>query len=134
MGFLVLQEQDRTEHVATEKELADAKKHSWIRIPRFDHTPSGRLRFILSGGQPHRASEWAGLPGPRRAARIAQEATLRGQAAERGHQDEAEAARQKRMRGEAAMEQARIRYAEAYRVKHLEDQEAAWRHAARPST
>jgi hypothetical protein len=31
--FLVLQEQDRTEHVATEKELAEAKKNSWIRIP-----------------------------------------------------------------------------------------------------
>jgi hypothetical protein len=29
------------------------------------------------------------------------------------------------------MEQARIRYAEAYRVRHLEAQEAAWRHADR---
>ncbi|MFF9494392.1 hypothetical protein [Streptomyces flaveolus] len=38
VGFVVLQEQDRAEHVATEKELADAKKHSWVRIPRFDYT------------------------------------------------------------------------------------------------
>lgn len=59
MGFLVLQEQDRTEHVATEKERAEAKKHSWVRIPRFDHAPSDRLRIVLSGGQPHRAGEWA---------------------------------------------------------------------------
>jgi hypothetical protein len=29
------------------------------------------------------------------------------------------------------MEQARVRYAEAYRVRHLEAQEAAWRHATR---
>ncbi|MEU8034644.1 hypothetical protein AB0C13_39895 [Streptomyces sp. NPDC049099] len=57
VGFLVLQEQDRAEHVATEKELADAKKHSWVKIPRFDYTPSERLRLTLSGGQPHRASE-----------------------------------------------------------------------------
>lgn len=71
VGFLVLQEQDRTEHVATQKELAAAKKDSWVRIPRFDHTPSERLRFVLSGGQPHRASEWGRHPRPlpRRAAR-----------------------------------------------------------------
>ncbi|SDG68659.1 hypothetical protein SAMN05216260_1266 [Streptomyces griseoaurantiacus] len=134
VGFLVLQEQDRAEHVATEKELADAKKHSWVRIPRFDYTPSERLRIILSGGQPHRASEWADAPGrplEEQLAEIAQEVTLRGQAAERRRQDEAEAARQKRIRWEAAMEQARIRYAEAYRVRHLEAQEAAWRHATR---
>lgn len=30
VGFLVLQEQDRSEHVATEKELAAAKRDSWI--------------------------------------------------------------------------------------------------------
>ncbi|RPK56635.1 hypothetical protein EES43_23735 [Streptomyces sp. ADI96-02] len=53
----------RTEHVATEKELAEAKKNSCIRIPRFDYTPSERLRFNLSGGQPHRASEWSDTPG-----------------------------------------------------------------------
>ncbi|MEW2154917.1 hypothetical protein AB0950_06405 [Streptomyces sp. NPDC007189] len=134
VGFLVLQEQDRAEHVATEKELAEAEKHSWVRIPRFDYTPSERLRIILSGGQPHRASEWADAPGrplEEQLAEIAQEVTLRGEAAERRRQDEAEVARQKRIRWEAAMEQARIRYAEAYRVRHLEAQEAAWRHATR---
>ncbi|WP_326624789.1 MULTISPECIES: hypothetical protein [unclassified Streptomyces] len=134
MGFLVLQEQDRTEHVATEKELAAAKKDSWVRIPRFDYTPSERLRFVLSGGQPHRASEWADTPGrslEEQLAEIAQEVTLRAEAAERRRQDEIEAARQKRIRWEAAMEEARIRYAEAYRIRHFEAQEAAWRHATR---
>ncbi|MFE2516399.1 hypothetical protein ACFXG9_13715 [Streptomyces mirabilis] len=134
MGFLVLQEQDRTEHVATEKELAAAKKDSWVRIPRFDHTPSERLRFVLSGGQPHRASEWADTPGhslEEQLAEIAQEVTLRGEAAERRRQDEIEAARQKRIRWEAAMEEAHIRYAEVYRIRHLEAQEAAWHHATR---
>ncbi|MFG2129694.1 hypothetical protein ACGFNV_18090 [Streptomyces sp. NPDC048751] len=94
MGFLVLQEQDRTEHVATEKELAAAKKNSWVRIPRFDYTPSERLRFVRSGGQPHRASEWADTPGrslEKQLAEIAQEVTLRGEAAERRRQDEIEA-------------------------------------------
>ncbi|WP_223837666.1 hypothetical protein [Streptomyces venezuelae] len=132
--FLVLQEQDRTEHVATEKELAEAKKNSWIRIPRFDHTPSERLRFVLNGGQPHRASEWSDAPGRSledQLAEIAQEVTLRGEAAERKRLDEIEAARQKRIRWEAAMEEARVQYAEAYRVRHFEAQETAWRHAIR---
>ncbi|MEW1648916.1 hypothetical protein [Streptomyces sp. NPDC091219] len=111
VGFLVLQEQDRAEHVANEKELADAKKHSWVRIPRFDYTPSERFRFIISGGQPHRASEWADTPGrplDEQLAEIAQEVTLRGEAVERRRRDEAEAARQKRIRWEAAMEQAEV--------------------------
>ncbi|MFI1767669.1 hypothetical protein ACH41H_37270 [Streptomyces sp. NPDC020800] len=116
VGFLVLQEQDRTEHVATGKELAEAKKDSWVRIPRFDYTPSERLRFILGGGQPHRASEWADTPGrslEEQLAEIAQEVALRGEAAERRRLDEIEAAHQKRVRWEAAMEEARVRYAEA---------------------
>ncbi|MEU9999277.1 hypothetical protein [Streptomyces sp. NPDC050848] len=132
--FLVLQEQDRTEHVATQKELAEAKKKSWIRIPRFDYTPSERLRFVLSGGQPHRASEWSDTPAhslEAQLAEIAQEVTLRGEAAERKRLDEIEAARQKRIRWEAAMDEARVQYAEAYRVRHFEAQEAAWRHATR---
>ncbi|MFJ7593285.1 hypothetical protein ACIQZO_39100 [Streptomyces sp. NPDC097617] len=134
-GVLVLQEQDRTEHVATEKELAEANKDSWIRIPRYDYTPSERLRIVLSGGQPHRADEWSDTPPGRpledQLAEIAQEVTLRGQAAEPRRLDEIEAARQKRIRWEAAMEEARIQYAEAYRVRHFEAQEAAWRHATR---
>lgn len=69
-------------------------------------------------------------PRPRRAAR--RDRTGRNASRpSRRRQDEAEAARQKRIRWEAAMEQARIRYAEAYRVRHLESQEAAWRHATR---
>ncbi|MFD4063170.1 hypothetical protein ACF07Z_28590 [Streptomyces albidoflavus] len=45
--------------------------------------------------------------------------------------DEDEAARQKRIRWEAAMAEACIQYAEAYRVRHFEAQKAAWRHATR---
>ncbi|MGW8357665.1 hypothetical protein [Streptomyces wedmorensis] len=96
--------------------------------------PSERLHFVLSGDQPHRASEWADTPGrslEEQLAEIAQEVTLRGEAAERRRQDEIEAARQKRIRWKAAMEEARVQYAESYRVRHFEAQEAAWRHATR---
>ncbi|WP_254710576.1 hypothetical protein [Streptomyces lunaelactis] len=131
-GFLVRQEQDRSDHTPTEKELAEAKKYSWIRIPQFDYTPAGRLRIILSGGQPHRASEWADTADRTledQLAEIVQEVDLRGEAAERKRLADLEAAQQKRLRWEAAMQQARIAYAESYRVKHLEAQAEAWRDA-----
>ncbi|WP_393054497.1 hypothetical protein [Streptomyces sp. LN549] len=64
-------------------------------------------------------------------AEIAQEVTLRAKAAERRRLDEIEAARQKRVHWEAAVEEARVQYAEAYRFRHFEAQEAAWRHAIR---
>ncbi|MFF0080634.1 hypothetical protein ACFYR1_13180 [Streptomyces canus] len=134
VGFLVLQEQDRSEHIPTDRELADAKKHSWMRIPRFDYTPSDRLRFILRGGNPHRATEWADTsdrPLEDQLAEIAQEITLRGEAAERRRRADQLAAEERRRRWEAAMQEARTAYAHAYRVKHLDEQAEAWHRATR---
>ncbi|MFH8788899.1 hypothetical protein [Streptomyces roseoverticillatus] len=133
-GFLIIQEQDRSEHTPTEKELAEAKKYSWVKIPRFDYTPADRLRITVSGGQPHRASEWADTTDRTledQLAEIAQEVDLRGEAAERKRLADLEAAKQKRLRWEAAIQQARAEHAEAYRVKHFEAQEEAWRRATR---
>ncbi|MGW0937550.1 hypothetical protein [Streptomyces sp. NPDC002666] len=134
VGFLVLQEQDRSEHVPTDKELADVKKHSWMRIARFDYTPSNRLRFILRGGSPHRASEWADLPDrplEDQLAEIAQEVGLRGEAAARKRLADQQAREAQHGRWETAMEEARAAYAHAYRVKHLEEQADAWHQTKR---
>ncbi|MFF0425529.1 hypothetical protein ACFYUJ_14095 [Streptomyces sp. NPDC004520] len=133
VGFLVFQEQDRTEHVATDKEVAEAKKNSWIRIPRFDYTrPNGSLRPQRRPAAPgERMGRHPNRPLEDQLAEIAQEVTLRGEAAERRLLDEIEAARQKRIRWEAAMKEARVQYAEAYRVRHFEPQGAAWRHTTR---
>ncbi|MEU8974904.1 hypothetical protein AB0D11_37585 [Streptomyces monashensis] len=134
VGFLVLQEQDRSEHVPTDKELADAKKYSWMRIARFDYTPSNRLRFMLRGGNPHRASEWADLPDrplEDQLVEIAQEVDLRGEAAERKRRADQQAREEQQRRWEAAMHEARAAYAHAYRVKHLEKQAGAWHQAKR---
>ncbi|MER7824673.1 hypothetical protein ABTX85_19165 [Streptomyces sp. NPDC096097] len=117
--FLVLQEQDRAEHVPTKKEVAGAEKHSWVRIPRYDYTPAERLRICVSGGQVHRAGEWvdtATRPLDDQLAEIVQEVGLRGEAAERKRLADLEAAQQKRLLWEAAMRQAKIDYAEALRV------------------
>ncbi|MFD6910502.1 hypothetical protein [Streptomyces virginiae] len=128
------EEHDRADQIPTKKELSDAKKHSWVRIPRYDHSPAERLRICINGGSRHRADEWADT-----AARalehqlvfeIVQEVGLRGEAAERKRLADLEAAREKRLRWEAAMEQARIEYAETVRVQRLEAQEKAWRRAA----
>ncbi len=122
VGFLVLQEQDRSEHVPTDKELADAKKHSWMRIARFDYTPSSRLRFILRGGSPHRASEWADLPDrplEEQLAEIVQEVGLRGEAAERKRLADQKAREVERKRWEAAMQEAHAAEAQRRRPQAL---------------
>ncbi|MDX3643170.1 hypothetical protein [Streptomyces sp. MB09-02B] len=129
----ILQEQDRVEHVPTQKELADAQKYSWVRIPRHDHSPTDRLRICVSGGLHHRAGEWADTAARAledQLAEIVQEIGLRGQAAERKRLADLEEAQQKRLRWEAAKRQARTEYAEAYRVRHLEAQHAAWQRAS----
>ncbi|WP_258018264.1 hypothetical protein [Streptomyces noursei] len=134
VGFLVLQEQDRSEHVPTDEELADAKRYSWMRISRFDYTPSNRLCFILRGGSPHRASEWADLPNrplEDQLAEIAQEVGLRGEAAERKRLADQQDREAQQRRWESAMQEARAAYADAYRVEHLEEQANAWHQASR---
>ncbi|MGW7137901.1 hypothetical protein [Streptomyces xanthophaeus] len=119
--FLILQEQDRTDHIPT-KDLADAEKHSWAKIPRYDHSPAERLRTCISGGLRHRADEWADTaarPLEDQLAEIVQEVGLRGEAAERKRLADLEAAREKRLQWEAAMQRAKIDFAEAARVQHL---------------
>nr|WP_237551823.1 hypothetical protein [Streptomyces sp. SID8367] len=133
VDVLVLQE-DHSKHIPTDKERADAQKHTWMRIPRFDYTPANRLRFILRGGTPHRGSEWADLPNrplEDQLAEVVQEVDLRGEAAEqRRHADEQdqEAARQNR---ENALHKAHSAYTRAYRVERLEEQTDAWHEAKR---
>ncbi|QRX96852.1 hypothetical protein JNO44_10410 [Streptomyces noursei] len=133
-GFSFGQEQDRTEHVPTAKELADAERYSWVRIPQYDYSPSDRLTITLNGGIPHRQSVWkdaADRPLEAQLPEILQEVDLRGLAAERKRAEEEEQARLKRRRWEGAMRQAHVDYAEAVRIRALEQQEKRWRQARR---
>ncbi|MEU8673041.1 hypothetical protein [Streptomyces anulatus] len=105
-----------------------------MRIDRFDYTPSNRLRFILRGGSPHRASEWADVPDrplEDQLAEIAQEVGLRGKAAEHKRLADQQAREAQQRRWETATEEARTAYAYAYRVKHLEEQADAWHQTKR---
>ncbi|MGW0731626.1 hypothetical protein [Streptomyces sp. NPDC002851] len=133
-GFSFGQAQDRTEHVPTAKELADAERYSWVKIPAYDYSPSSRLAIALNGGIQHRRSTWtdaADRPLEDQLPEIVQEVDLRGLAAERKRAEEEEKARNKLSRWEAAMRQARLEYAEAFRIRVLQQQEHAWRQAAR---
>ncbi|MCT9004608.1 hypothetical protein [Streptomyces rhizosphaerihabitans] len=132
--FRVVQEKDRSEHVPMDRELEEAKRYSWVRIPRYDYTPSDRLRFDLRGGHPHHGSEWADNSErllEEQLSEIVHEIGLRGEAAERKRLADLEQAQQKHLRWEAAMAEACDQYAEDYRVRQLDSQEAAWRRATR---
>ncbi|MFG3170011.1 hypothetical protein [Streptomyces sp. NPDC048200] len=109
-------------------------KPALLHHRRFDYTPSSRLRFILRGGSPHRASEWADLPDrslEEQLAEIVQEVGLRGEAAERKRLADQKAREVERKRWEAAMQEAHAPYAHAYRVKHLGEQADTWYQARR---
>ncbi|MFJ7770890.1 hypothetical protein ACIQ1J_21345 [Streptomyces sp. NPDC097107] len=105
-----------------------------MRIARFDYTPSSRLRFMLRGGSPHRASEWADLPDrplEEKLAEIVQEVGFRGEAAERKRLADQKAREVQQKRWEAAMQEAHAAYAHTYRVKHLGEQTDTWYQASR---
>lgn len=132
--FRVVQEKDRSEHVPTDEELEEAKRYSWVMIPRYDYTPSNRLRFDLRGGHARHGSEWADNSErllEEQLSEIVHEIGLRGEAAERKRLADLEQALQKHLRWEAAMAEVRDQYAEDYRVRQLDLPEAAWRRATR---
>ncbi|WP_408993584.1 hypothetical protein [Streptomyces sp. 1268] len=134
IDVLVLQEQDHSKHVPTDKERADAEKHTWMRIPRFDYTPADRLRFILRGGNPHRGSEWADLdtrPLEDQLAEIAHEVALRSEAAEHSRHADEQARETAQQNRENALRLAHAAHTHAYRVQHLGTQTDAWHEAKR---
>ncbi|MEY9850124.1 hypothetical protein ABH940_007242, partial [Streptacidiphilus sp. BW17] len=133
-GVRITQLKERTDHVASAKELADAARNSWIRIPRFDYLLGNRLGIAVSGGFVHRQSQWSDTvtePLEGKLPQILQEIDLRGAAAEAKRHADQEAARERRRQWEAAVHQAGQDYAEAYRIRALEQQELSWRRAAR---
>ncbi len=103
------QQRDRVDHVPTKKELADAQKYSWMKVPRYDHTLSERLTITLNGGAPHRQSQWGDGKKQRledKLSEVLQEMELRFETVRARRIAEQEAAALKRQRWEAAMRQA----------------------------
>ncbi|MGH3326779.1 MAG: hypothetical protein ACRDPT_03100 [Streptomycetales bacterium] len=129
-GIRFAQLSDRSEHVPTAKELADAERYSWVRIPKYDYTPGASLSLSMDGPFEHRGSSWidrVDRPLEDQLPEVLQEVELRSATAKRRRLADEEAARDKRRRWEAAMAAAREDYAESFRVKVLERQERNWR-------
>ena len=135
-GVRLTQLKERTDHVASAKELAEAARNSWMKIPRFDYLLGSRLAIAISGGFVHRQSQWSDTdtePLEDQLPEILQEIDLRGTAAEAKRRADQEAAHERRRLWEAAVRQARQDFAEAHRIRALEQQELAWRRAAQLS-
>ena len=135
-GVRITQLKERTDHVASAKELADAARDSWVRIPRFDHPLGNRLGIAVGGGFVHwqlQRSDTDTEPLEGKLPQILQEIDLRGAAAEAKRHADQEAARERRRQWDAAVHRARQDYAEAHRIRALEQQEHSWRRAAQLS-
>jgi hypothetical protein len=129
IGLRISQESDRSDHVPTAKELADKKRYSYTRIPKYDYTPSPRLKIELPGAYEHRQSAWT--DGVRyqledKVAEILQEIELRSDATERARIAAEERKRQEQIAHEQRVEQAKLKLIEANRAKVLDTQLAHW--------
>lgn len=58
---------DRTDHVPTETEAAEAKRWSWYQPPRYDYAPSDRLAVVTYSGIGYNEKEWGDTKGRYRA-------------------------------------------------------------------
>ena len=118
--FRIVEETDRTPHTPTATELAAQKRSSWVRIPEWDYTPSGRLRIELPSGQSRGGvsarSRFADGPARRAEDKIDEvldEITARG--------EHALALREEAQRLDAEYAEARSIAVEAARARYLED-------------
>ena len=131
-GVRLLQENDRTPHTPTARELARQKSWSYTRIPEYDYTPSARLRIELGTNWDGRRHTW----GDRqrwalddKLGNVIDEIEVRSQTAwEKRIEREAEEA-ERQHRRDLAIENAKVELRESHRVKVLLGEIHHWRTA-----
>ena len=118
--FRILEETDRTPHSPTATEVAAQKRSSWVRIPEWDYTPSGRLRIELPSGQSRGGTSARSrfADGSARRTEDKIDEVLDGITARGEH---ALALREEERRLDAEYAHARSIAVEAARARHLED-------------
>jgi len=130
MGVRFVQEQDRNVHEPTAYELAQKKRYEWTRIPKYDHTPSERLKIELDRGYRTNFSDGKRMALPAKLPAIL--TTIRSchdhSIAQRLDQERREAERAEQWR--AAMARANVLLRESNRADVLERQVRDWRAAA----
>lgn len=128
----VTQLDDRADHVPTARELADQQRYSWTRIPKYDYTPSARLKVELPGRFEYQQSTWADGSKSQietRLPEIVQELEFRADAAERQRLADEERHRQEQLEEQQRIARARIKLNESHRAEALRAQLAAWQQA-----
>jgi hypothetical protein len=129
VGLRVTQLDDRTDHVPTAKELAAQRRYSWTRIPKYDYTPSARLKLELPGRYEYQQSTWADGVKSRiegKLPEILQELECRADAAERQRLADEERRRQEQIEEQRRIARATIKLNETHRAEVLNTQLAAW--------
>jgi hypothetical protein len=128
----VIQQGDRTDHVATVKELAEQQRNSWYRIPKYDHAPSQRLKISVSSRFEYQQATWSDSAKTRledKLPQIFREIEIRSELAERHRLAEEERTRQKELEQRRRIDRATAKLIESHRIDVLNAQMTAWRQA-----
>jgi hypothetical protein len=132
IGLHVIQQDDRTDHLATAKELAEQQRNSWYRIPKYDYAPSQRLKISLSSRFEYQQVSWSDsaksllddkLP------QITREMEIRSELADRERLAEEERNRQRELEQRRRTDRATAKLIESNRIDMLNAQVTAWRQA-----
>jgi hypothetical protein len=132
VGVGIRQEEDRTPHVPTARELRQQDTDSWFRIPKWDTSPSERLVLTLDAPHQTRQGSWkdgAATSLDEVLAEVLQEIELRCAAAVSAEAERVAQRERRRVRWEAAMAQARRDHELHVRTEVLRQQAADWRSA-----
>jgi hypothetical protein len=132
VGVGVRQEDDRTPHVPTARELRQQDTDSWFRMPKWDKSPSERLVLTLDALHQTRQGSWkdgATTSLDDVLAEVLQEIELRCAAAVSAEAERVAERERRRVRWEAAMAQARREHEHHVRAELLRRQAADWRSA-----
>jgi hypothetical protein len=132
IGLAVTQENDRTEHVPTKKELADQARYSWTSIPKYDHKPSLRLKFTMARWSEYQQSNWTDSSKSQleeKLPAILQEMEIRAYFAEFRRLAEEEKQRQRELEEQRRIAAAEVKFTEAFRVGILDAQLDCWNKA-----
>lgn len=128
----VVEDTDRTPHEPTARELEEAAKPFGRRIPKYDHTPSGRLTVHINGGLGVRQSHFGDTKTynlENRLGEILQEIEGRAAASEARRLERIAQAEAEKRAWEEVRDQAILDATEAYYAKVLAKQAERWERA-----
>jgi hypothetical protein len=120
---------DRVPHVATAKEIRDAERYTWNRIPTHDQVPSGRLRIRVLNGWAVRQESFSDtktIDLANRLAYVLQEIELRAHEAEVQRLERERREAERRAQWERAVEKAKQAARDDELGKVLRDQIMRW--------